>query len=72
MLNGDGNENGKTTSLGLKVKRATKNVQLVLQHCRKTCEIAMLRVLSPTLQPVLQQIRLQVFFFLGCFFFRPV
>ena len=28
-------------------KRATKNVQLVLQHCCKTCWIAMLRVLPP-------------------------
>ena len=29
-------------------KRATKNVQLVLQHCCKTSWIAMLRVLPPT------------------------
>ena len=37
MLNGDSNENGKTL-VGFKrsVKRATKNVQLVLQHCCKT------------------------------------
>ena len=34
-----------------------KTVQLVLQHCWKTIWIAMLRVLSPTFKPVLQQIR---------------
>ena len=33
-------------------KRATKNVQLVLQHCCKTSWIAMLRVLPPTFKPV--------------------
>ena len=37
MLNGDGNENGKKIN-GSKgaVKRATKNVQLLLQHCPET------------------------------------
>ena len=37
MLNGDGNENGKkfNRSKGA-VKRTTKNVQLLLQHCRET------------------------------------
>ena len=39
-------------------KRATKNVQLVLQHCWKTSWIAMLRVLPATFKPVWQQIRL--------------
>ena len=33
-------------------KRATKNVQLVLQHCCKTIRIAMLRVLPPTFKLV--------------------
>ena len=41
------------------VKRATKNVQLVLQHCCKPSWIAMLRVLPPMFDPVLQEIRLQ-------------
>ena len=35
-----------------------KNIQLVLQHCYKTSWIAVLHVLPPTNQPVLQQIRL--------------
>ena len=33
-------------------KRATKNVQLVLQHCCKTSWIAMLYVLPPVFKPV--------------------
>ena len=33
-------------------KRATKNEQLVLQHCCKTSSIAMLRVLPPMFKPV--------------------
>ena len=33
-------------------KRATQNVQLVLQHCCKTSWIAMLRVLPPMFKPV--------------------
>ena len=41
------------------VKRATKHVQLVLQHCCKPSWIAMLRVLPPMFDPVLQEIRLQ-------------
>ena len=40
------------------VKRATKNVQLVLQHSCKPSWIAMLRVLPPMFDPVLQKIRL--------------
>ena len=42
MLNGDGNENGKkiNRSKGT-VKRATKNVQLLLQHCPETSSTAM-------------------------------
>ena len=44
------------------VKRATKNVQLVLQHCCETSCIAMLRVFPPMFEPVLQQIRSQGFF----------
>ena len=34
MLNGDGNENGNRSKGA--VKRATKNVQLLLQHCPET------------------------------------
>ena len=37
-------------------KRATKNVQLVLQHCCKTSWIAMLRVSPPTFKPVINLI----------------
>ena len=33
-------------------KRATRNVQLVLQHCCKTSWIAMLRILPPMFKPV--------------------
>ena len=44
------------------VKRATKNVQLVLQHCCKPSWIAMLWVLPPMFDPVLQEIRLQGLF----------
>ena len=44
------------------VKRATKNVQLVLQHCCKPSRMAMLRVLPPIFDPVLQEIRLQGLF----------
>ena len=40
------------------VERATKNVQLVLQHCCKPSWVAMLRVLPPMFDPVLQEIRL--------------
>ena len=40
------------------VKRATKNLQLVLQHCCKPFRIVMLRVLPPMFDPVLQEIRL--------------
>ena len=44
------------------VKRATKYVQLVLQHCCKPSWIAMLRVLPPMFDPVLQEIRMQGLF----------
>ena len=44
------------------VKRATKNVQLVLQHCCKPSWIAMLRVLPPMFDPLLQEIRMQGLF----------
>ena len=44
------------------VKRATKNMQLVLQHCCKPSWIAMLRVLPPMFDPVLQEIRMQGLF----------
>ena len=40
------------------VKRVTRNVQLVLQHCCKPSWVAMLRVLPPMFDPVLQEIRL--------------
>ena len=44
------------------VKRATNYVQLVLQHCCKPSWIAMLRVLPPMFDPVLQEIRMQGLF----------
>ena len=44
------------------VKRATKYVQLVLQHCCKPSRIAMLRVLPPMFDPILQEIRMQGLF----------
>ena len=58
MLNGDGNGNGKR-SIGT-VKRATKNVQLFLQHWCKTSWIAMLRVSPSAKKKNLQQIGLNV------------
>ena len=44
------------------VKRATKYVQLVSQHCCKPSWIAMLRVLPPMFDPILQEIRMQGLF----------
>ena len=44
------------------VKRATKYVPLVSQHCCKPSWIAMLRVLPPMFDPILQEIRMQGLF----------
>ena len=48
----------KRLEVVLPVKRATKIMPLVLQHCCKTRRIAMLRVLPPAFKPVLQQIKM--------------
>ena len=44
-------------------KTGNRNVKPVLPHCCKTSWIALLRVLPPMFEPVLQQIRLRGFFF---------
>ena len=57
LLTATEKSNGSLSSKGPRVKRATKKVQLVLQHCCKRSRIAMLRI-SPTkktLQPYLLQ-----------------